>query len=270
MTEDTSLQGSSSSKWSDAGLRFVLAHTKLMDFIGFISTMAIQMDTTLKGFKAWLIEHVDVAEKLSEQDAGLCDSILLYESQTWDHFTSYNPLMYQMFLSRSVDNFLTFISELLVLIFQTRPETMRSNKMVKFVDILRYKTMDELITYLAEERVNELAYKGMRELADEISKGLGFDLFPRSEDLDKAIYLVEVRNLIVHNRGVINRLFLSRQPSCSPSIGQSLELKPQFILDSLRFLGQAALDIDNRASTKFNLPSPSASDLSETLRSTFA
>jgi len=53
-----------------------------------------------------------------------------------------DPLVFELFFSRSVDSFLTFLSEVVGSIFRAKPETLRSAEQVRVDDVLRYASMD--------------------------------------------------------------------------------------------------------------------------------
>lgn len=171
-----------------------------------------------------------------------------------DELTLHLQLFLQMMLGRSVDNFLTYVSELLAVIFGTRPEMLKSNETTRLDVILQYKRMDDLISALVEKRVTDLAYQGMRDLSKDLSRKIGFDLFEREEDLARAVRIIEVRNLIVHNRAIVNRLFLSRLPDFPASLGDRVDLDGRAVLDDIEFLDSSVSDIDRRAVEKFGLP----------------
>lgn len=173
-------------------------------------------------------------------------------SQAASDLTSHLQLFLQMMLCRAVDNFLTYISQLLSLIFTARPEMLKSGETARLEMILQFKTMEDLIDALVERRVTDLAYQGMRDLAKDLSKRIGFELFERAEDLERAVRIIEVRNLVVHNRGIVNRLFLSRLPGYA-QLGDRLEMEGKEVLNDMEFLAQSVANIDKRAGEKFRL-----------------
>lgn len=182
-------------------------------------------------------------------------SSVLRAANTIFEISSYGDLVAQMELTRMVDNFLSYLSELLTLIFRTKPETLRTDETtVSLSYILKYETMDELVGALAESRVNELAYKGLRELSKYLSRRIGFDLYTSEEDMAAAVKLIEQRNLIVHNRGIINHIFVSKLPEYDGMLGQPIPLSVRQVTINMVFLRASALDIDQRATEKFGLP----------------
>lgn len=163
-------------------------------------------------------------------------------------------LIAEMLLTTIVDNFLAYISELMALVFRHRPETLRSSETVRLDFVLQHGAMEDLIAAIADKRVSDLSYRGMRDLADELAERLGFILYVDQDDLKRAIRLIEIRNLIVHNRGLVNRLFLSRIPDYPAALGKQIELDGPMVVGAIGFLAQSVTDIDTRASAKFALP----------------
>ncbi len=169
-------------------------------------------------------------------------------------------VLIQLIYCGVVDNYLSYVSEVLALIFRTRPETLRSGETERLDEILTYSTMEELISALAEKRVNHLSYQGMGELSKDLSSRLGFDLFPEADDMVRAVRIIEMRNLIVHNRGIISKRFLSKTPNFPGKVGDSIDFedahrKQELFLD-IDFLAHSAADVDQRACVKFDLPHP--------------
>jgi hypothetical protein len=70
----------------------------------------------------------------------------------------YREIVLEMMLSRGVENFLTYLSEMLGAIFRARPETMRSSATIRVDEVLKHSSMDEFVSYLAEKQVNQLSY----------------------------------------------------------------------------------------------------------------
>ncbi len=159
----------------------------------------------------------------------------------------------EMMLVRGTDNFLTYLSELLALIFTSCPETLKSAETVKLDEVLQHATMDDLLKRLAERRVERLSYQGMKDLQKDLAEKLNFEIFPSFEPFSRAVRIIEIRNLFVHNRGIVNRTFQARTGDSSLAIGSLFELGPHPLISDLDFLARSVLDIDERAALKFGL-----------------
>jgi len=162
-------------------------------------------------------------------------------------------LLYELIFCRVIDSFLHYISEILMLIFKTRPEMLKSSEKISIDEIFDYPTREELLSALTERKVIALSFKGLVELHNDLTSKLDFALFLRSEDFERGRVLVEQRNLVVHNRGCVNRRYLERVPTAKIPIGDKLKFSVEPVMDDLAFLGTCLRDIDQRAEEKFGI-----------------
>jgi hypothetical protein len=225
--------------------RFVEAFQETIGFVYYTTGMAARIDEVQR-------IAVEALANLQDSDPPHTEQPTERETATGE-LRKFRLVVLEMLLSRGVDNFLTYVAELLALVFRSRPETLRSGETIRLDYVLRHAGMDDLIESLAERRVERLAYQGMRELADDLRKSIGFDLFPDAEALVHAISIIEARNLIVHNRAVINKRHIARVPSAASQLGARLDLEFDSVSDDLAFLARAAYSIDERAIRKWNL-----------------
>lgn len=164
------------------------------------------------------------------------------------------PFLFEMLFCRAIDNYLTYISELLALIYTTRPEMLRSKETVTIEDVLQCSSMEEFIARQTEQKVLDLSYKGIRKLDEYLQKRMKFCLFVTADDLEVAARIMEKRNLVVHNRGSVNRKFLKMVPNSSKQLGQKIEILSTELKDELDFLMRSVVDLDNRAVKQFGIP----------------
>jgi hypothetical protein len=78
-------------------------------------------------------------------------------------------------------------------------------------------------------------------------------LFTKKADLAKAALSVDIRNVITHNRGIVNRLFINRNPQFAEDLGKRVVLDEQESREMLSTLGYGARQLDLRAIKKFRL-----------------
>ncbi len=175
-------------------VQFLTHGHELTHYIGLPLRLADKLDETLR---LMLATFAKVEEEWTAKDSGLIDY-----AEVARHYV---PLSRGLVATRIVDNFLTCVSQTVAAIFVAKPETMRTTEQVSIEFVLSYRSMDDLVQALAEERVNRLAYKGMKELHADLEKRLGLTLFPEQGDLARAIEGIEIRNLIVHSGGVISK-----------------------------------------------------------------
>lgn len=235
---------------------FFQQHMRLDRFHDYVVSVAADLDDRAR-------QHASVFVQLRE---ALPDDVELHPTPSMERMATdgvgavkalarFSDLLLEMMISRAIDNFLTYISEMLGLLFKTRPETLRSGETVRLDMVLKHATMEDLISDLTDRKVNELSYQGMRDLSAYLEH-LGFRLFTTTEDMERAIRLIELRNIIVHNRRIVNSLFLGRVSQSPCQLGERYRLDSLSVHSDIEFLARSAADIDERASAKFGLPQP--------------
>lgn len=168
-------------------------------------------------------------------------------------FRSHQDLLVEFLVTRAVDQFLTYTTRLLASAYRAKPEMLKSSEQVRVEDVLRYRTMEDLVEYLAEQQVNRLAYRSLGDLAEYLEDRLGFAMFRGPEERAEAVRLVELRNLIVHNGRRVNRTYLTRVAGATAKLGELLPINPQAVRD-LVVLVDIADRMDQLAEAKFGVP----------------
>ena len=87
----------------------------------------------------------------------------------------------------------------------------------------------------------------------DLEKQIGLKLFKGTRSLNYPIRVIEFRNLIVRNGGIINRTFKRKLPGHHGKIGEPIDvINP---VEVARSLAHFVVDIDSRARQKFRLTS---------------
>ncbi|MBI3915804.1 MAG: hypothetical protein HY322_02205 [Betaproteobacteria bacterium] len=220
---------------TEAGERFFAEQMRLLEFYVFVVESQIVLFT-------------DMGARSKNGKVQAADGYLVGEMD------SHNELVNEMLVCRVVDNVLTYVTELLALVYGAKPEMLRSSEQERVEFVLQFQTMDELRRALAEKRVERLSYLGFRELSEYLFKEMGFQLFSVRHDEEKAVVLVELRNAIVHNRGIIGKRAGARVPVLKDKVGKRVGAVLGGFLGESKFFYDAMFEIDARASQKFGLP----------------
>jgi len=223
---------------------------RLLGFVSFLGGLITHADEAASKAAEFLLKYEAPEEeerrRLEDTTSGRAGARRTMQER-------YAQLATQLVFQRLIDNFLSYISDLLRLIFATRPEALRSSETVRLEEILRYETMDELMRFLVERRVERLAYLSVRDLASDLSSLLGVKLFEEAEELQKTVELVAIRNLVAHNRGVVNARFLRLVPTYRKSEGEEIWLDADDYFEATEFLDNVARRIDEVAIAHFHL-----------------
>jgi hypothetical protein len=149
-------------------------------------------------------------------------------------------------LTRAVDGFLTYLAELLAMVYEANPNALPAEASIPVSLALELDDRDALARELAGRRVRALSRKG----ADALNKPFAALHFPvfRSKSERRAIEsALAQRDLIVHSRGVVDRAYLRRVPECRTAIGEPLPLKRLEAVEDSLMLVDAAIRVDQAA-----------------------
>lgn len=163
--------------------------------------------------------------------------------------------IFEMCLSRAVDRSLTYISNALHCVFRKHPEAAQAKETVDITFVLGFDTIGDLVDSLIERRVHELSYRSLNDLDAYFQKSMKFSLFASDEQRNHAVRLVAERNLIVHNRGVVNQIFRERISDSKVEVGDRVGYDGIAALREITFLLHWIADLDLRLIEKFGLAS---------------
>lgn len=230
-----------------AGVTFITEELRLASLIGFLR----EADLFFARHSDLWYEDLEKDERSSEFTAALLQ-VMSERFRRLPSSLTHEPIIAEMLVCRIADNYLLYLKELLKEIFLTRPETLRSGQMERLDFVLQFLSMDRLISAIAEKKVQEVMFKGTRELISFFNE-LGVTLFPNSADVEPAVRVIETRHLIVHNLGVVNETFKARVPKAPESLGDRVRADYEMAKEYDIFLIAAVFAADKIASKKFGL-----------------
>ena len=82
---------------------------------------------------------------------------------------------------------------------------------------------------------------------------MDFRLFETAESAERVAYFYDIRNLITHNYGIVDKHFLVRHPDSGFELGATIPLRTEFIHSAFDDLIKATGDIQARAQQRFGL-----------------
>jgi len=148
------------------------------------------------------------------------------------------PVLAEMLLGKGVDNFLTYLAQLLAAIYEARPELAGGDAAPP--------------AEAARQQVLRQTAAGFAALCAQWQAALGLDLFPDEKWRQRAVLIVESRRLLAEHRGIVHAEFLA-QTAAAGDLGQRQEIDLVTAARWIRFLMAAALKIDQQAQQQFGL-----------------
>ena len=165
----------------------------------------------------------------------------------------HSAVLNEMAFCRDVNSFLTYLADLMTLIYEKYPKKLPSDKQTTYGFCIEHHLAGDLISAFAEETVMALTHKNLDALAKYFKKNLDLVLFTKDEQAANAALCVDFRNIVTHNRGIVNRFFVHRNPRFADDNGKRVVFSEEDSRDMLGTLGYCVRQLDFRAVKKFGL-----------------
>ncbi|MGQ3046973.1 MAG: hypothetical protein ACT6Q8_09025 [Niveispirillum sp.] len=230
---------------------FLLDYYSVVDLFYFTLNLAFHADDAALTASKVLIKSAE-----NEEDRKRYQMTIDNPEKAVKKLKDFSSLNSKNLTVTTVDAFLWFISSTIQGAMKKRPEMVKSGESVKIEDIFEFSNKRELINYLIDRKVNSLSYGGMSKIEKFINDSMGITMFRDNNERDLMQILVEVRNIHVHNRGFVNRVFLSRvteHENFHFVEGERAHLDFDELISLTRVCVQTAIDLDIKICKKFGI-----------------
>ena len=228
-----------------AALSFLRSWVEVNEFLGWVSRMAVQLEH--EGLQRIVAKGDTLTPEMgAEIQAWVDEKSPGAEGRRRMQFFS------QVILTRHVENFEHYLSSLVHAIYLQRPETMRSSEAIEYDKVLVHGSMKALVAALAEQKVHSFAYKSLDDMAAYFKRAFKIEL---GDAATVALLrdLVEVRNLSVHNRCLVNQRYLDRSKNRSYAVGTQRRIEDEEIGAMIPTLAKTVISLDRQARNKLKI-----------------
>ncbi|ABG60189.1 AlbA family DNA-binding domain-containing protein [Cytophaga hutchinsonii] len=206
---------------------------------------ALKINATNSKIK--LLEHYQSILKIVD-DLG----ILLYPNDpTQITINQEGKILSRIIFSSFVDNFETFLSDLLYEIFLANPSTLKSGQTVTIEEVLNCSDIQEFVRYCSKQKLSKLqkgSVKGFIKDNKQISELNAIDNGQQNE-IEK---ILQIRHLYSHRNGIVDEKFLQYFTGLF-ALNSEHQMPISEICDKLCYLVNITHQIDTKAIIKFNL-----------------
>jgi len=229
---------------SDPGKYFYEQAVRAMDLFMYLINLSEMADNAASAY--WDIFGKDDGQidKKSDQQP---------QSPYKNYLREQSPVFIEMIFCRLVDNFLSYISEIIRLILQKRPELLKSSATIQIDYVLNFSNFDELIQDLIDRKVIELGYIGFLKLNEWCEKRIGETITNDQKNLLNIIELIERRNIIVHNRSRVGKKYLEHVKNCSYELNEHQTPGVYYLFRAYGLLVNLVKDFDPKVARKFSI-----------------
>ena len=153
--------------------------------------------------------------------------------------------------SSIVDNFETYLSDILFEIYLAKPETLRSEQMVKVEDVLNCSDIQDFIIFWAKQKIGKLQKGSVKGFIAENKqiKDLNIINSATQNEIEK---ILQIRHLYSHRNGIVDDKFIKYFPT-GYSVGIEHQMSIDEILDNIEYLSKTIDKMDNAAIVRYSL-----------------
>jgi len=197
--------------------------------------------------KIKLLEHYQSILKIVD-DLG---RILYPENVDTPTNSQEGKVLTRILFSSFVDNFETYLSDLLYEIFLANPQTLKSQQKVTIEEVLNCSDLQEFVKYYAKQKISRLqkgSVKGFIAENDQIRNLRAFDENSQN-DVEK---ILQIRHLYSHRNGIVDEKFLQYYAE-QFNLNTEHQMPISEVCDKLCYLAEVAQRIDVVAAAKYQL-----------------
>lgn len=160
-------------------------------------------------------------------------------------------ILSRILYSSFVDNFETYLSELLYEIFLANPNTLKSQQQVSIEEVLNCSDLQEFVKYWAKQKLGKLQKGSVKGFIADNKQIRELGVLDKStqNEIEKVL---QIRHLYSHRNGMIDEKFLQYFTGQYP-LNSEHQMSISEICDKLCYLAEITDQIDLAASNKYKL-----------------
>jgi hypothetical protein len=240
-SDDADGWGPGREKWTPHGKAYWRGQSELYGYLDLSEVMAKTADQLRVGAAKALERVAPKSHMRGARQRSFAQTHHLYER-----------LRREVTVTRTVDNYTTYVTDVMSEFHRRYPGSLKGkDKKISVELVLDAGTIGNVIDALTEARVHDLAHQSLGTLADYLKGQHDIGLFATKEGRAAAELAAERRNLIVHNRGVINRVWIKRVGAGHGDLGDRINLSPADIRAGNVALHDSVRHVEDQLQLKF-------------------
>jgi len=233
---------------TDAFYRFIVEYDDIIGLFLFTTTNAAKIDEMQAIAAHALADKTERQKKPREA---------FNKNEAFGKVRKYSRLLSRDLVISMTNNFQCYLSAILQEVMTKRHEVLRSSERITTEDALQFNRLRDLRSFIADKKINELSYGGLKQIQDFAAERFGIDMFGHHEERALLTIFVELRNIHTHNRGIVNQLFLNRIGAGHKRFSFELGDEYHVDFDDFIILSRNAIAVaqrlDDLLATKFKL-----------------
>lgn len=147
------------------------------------------------------------------------------------------PLLYRNSLITLISTVEWFFSELLHIYYDKFPEINGSSeKQFSIEDLKSFQSIDDARKYLIDKKIEGILRSSFKEWIDFLKTRIKLSMGYLKDSLDLCLETCERRNLLVHNNGIVNSIYLAKvnkNLTKEIKIGDTIEIDKSYLFERI-------------------------------------
>ncbi|AXP79717.1 Divergent AAA domain protein [Mariniflexile rhizosphaerae] len=217
------------------------------DKISAINAILESLKSSTTGSKLRLLEHYQSVLKMIDN----LKPLLYPENPSKFTTIKEGKVLSRILFSSVVDNFETYLSDILFEIYLAKPDTLKSEQMVKVEDVLNCSDIQDFITFWAKQKIGKLQKGSVKGFIADNKQIKDLNAINKSvqDDIER---ILQIRHLYSHRNGIVDDKFLKYFP-VGYSYGTEHQMSIEEVLDKIEYLAGIIHKIDDAVIFKYNL-----------------
>jgi len=152
-----------------------------------------------------------------------------------------------------------YLKDILEYLFNKYPHHIFQRKeKIELSKLIEYNSLEELKDRIIREKVISLSYNNLAEMIEFIEQKFKVDLNIEPIVLDSLIELTLIRNILVHNKGIVNERFMEKMKGKAPNyidgiydLGVKIIMSPHEMTETHELLTRIGDHIFKKLKNKF-------------------
>lgn len=160
-------------------------------------------------------------------------------------------ILTRILFSSFVDNFETYLSDLLYEIFLAKPATLKSSQQVTIEEVLNCSDLQEFVKYWAKQKLGKLQKGSVKGFIKENKQISDLKILDESKqnEIEK---ILQIRHLYSHRNGIVDEKFLQYFVG-EFTVNSEHQMSISEICDKLCYLAEITDQVDSAAMSKYKL-----------------
>lgn len=234
-----------------------------LDFREIIYVHVIELLANIPTYSsAYAINQENKIKEFIEKNEELSFVVDHMNQQAFKHMQNVPNMFHSMLLTYAISHFDVFLSNMMSYLFNKNFKLLKTgSKTMTYAEVLSFESMLDLKKKLIDREIYQLGYGSIKNRIEYFKNKLHLDINFLQDGVEKknikSIYLdnlietYSARNIIIHNNGVVNEMYLKDNHNSSYKLGEKLNLTGKYIMKSMYYLDGASSAIHHAIKAKY-------------------